>query len=243
MSPVVRRILRRSLVALSLGTMAYFAILAYPQPLFAGEVAGPGLTIHATEPMPAAMQETLDRALVRLQRSPLFGTAGNVHVFICQSRGMFSLFARQNYRVGGVADWLVGQHAYLRESDLHNDLLISPGGTPVAADRPLSYFVAHEAMHIAVARYVGRARYSQMPQWVDDGYADYIARDIDYSSALQRLKENARELDPQRSGLYLRYHLMVAYLLEKKQVQLADLLLSPPDRDAVESELRALAKW
>lgn len=230
-------------MALSLATAAYVAVLAYPQPLFAGEVAGPGLTIHATESMPVTMQDTLDRALGRLQRSPLFRTTGDVHVFICQSPGMFTLFARQNYRVGGVADWLLGQHAFLRESDLHNDRLISPGGTPVAADRPLSYFVAHEAMHIAVARHVGRARYSRMPQWVDDGYADYIARDIDYAKALQGLKEDARELDPRRSGLYLRYHLMVAYLLDKKQLQLDELLSHPPDRDAVEAELRALETW
>jgi hypothetical protein len=166
-----------------------------------------------------------------------------VHVFICQAQSVFAIFARQNYRVAGVADWVVGQHAFLRDSDLRNDRLISPSGTPVAADRPLSYFVAHEVMHIAIARHVGRARYSQMPQWVDDGYADYIARDIDYAAALQKLKADARELDPRRSGLYLRYHLMVAHLLEKKGVPLEALLANPPARDDVEAELKSLASW
>jgi hypothetical protein len=230
-------------VALLAASVTYLIVLAFPQPLFAGGIARDGLTIRATEPMPAAMQITLDRALVRLQRSPLYSQAGEIQVFICQSPSVFALFARQNYRVGGVADWLVGQHAFLRQSDLHSDRLISPAGTPVAADRPLSYFVAHEAMHIAITRYVGRRRYSQMPQWVDDGYADYIARDIDYSSALERFKEDARELDPQRSGLYLRYQLMVAYLLEKRRVPLDELLSQPPDRERVELELHKLDAW
>ena len=239
----MRRLLRHSVLALLLASGVYLLVLVFPQPLFAHEISRAGLAIHSTESMPAAMQITIDRAISRLQRSPLYAGAGTVHVFICQEQSTFALFARQTYRVGGVADWLVGQHAFLRESDLTNDRLISPSGTPVAADRPLSYFVAHEAMHIAIARHVGRTRYSRIPQWVDDGYADYIARDIDYAQALQKFKEGARELDPGRSGLYLRYHLMVAYLLEKKRLALDDLFEHPPDRDAVERELLALTDW
>jgi hypothetical protein len=224
-------------------SVAYLVVLAYPQPLFAHDMRRDRLTLHSTTALPDTMQTTLDRTLTRLQRSPLYAAAGDIHVFLCHEQTMFALFARQNYRAGGVADWLVGQHAFLRESDMHNDRLISPSGTPVAADRPLSYFIAHETMHIAIARHVGRTRYSRLPQWVDDGYADYVARDINYVVALQKLKEGARELDPQRSGLYLRYQLMVAYLLEKKRMSLEQLLDTPPDRAAVESELMALPAW
>ena len=239
----MRRLFRRSAIVLMMTTLAYLAVLTYPQPLFAHEVSRHGLTIHAIDPMPVEMNRTLDRALARLQRSPLFAAGNDVHIFICQNNAVFAVFARQNYRVGGVADWLVGQHAFLRESDMHVDRLISPSGTPVAADRPLSYFVAHEAMHIAIARHVGRWQYSQLPQWVDDGYADYVARDIDYASALQKLKEDARELDPRRSGLYIRYQLMVAYMLEKKGVSLDELLTRPPESVAVLNELTSLPAW
>jgi hypothetical protein len=138
---------------------------------------------------------------------------------------------------------LVGQHVFLRESDLDNDRLIGPSGQPVAADRPLSYFIAHELMHVANARAVGRWRYARMPQWVDDGYADYIARDIDLGDALTKMKQGARELDPRRSGLYLRYHLMVAYLLNKNQMDVRGLLTAAPARENVEAQLAALPAW
>lgn len=239
----MRRLLRRSLLVLLIASVVYLVLLAYPQPLFADEIARNGLIVHTSVPLPTAMQVSVDRAASRLQRSAVSRGAGTIHVFICQTQPLFSLFARQNYRVGGVADWLVGQHAFLRESDLLNDRLISPSGTPVAADRPLSYFIAHEAMHIAIARYLGRLQYSQTPQWVDDGYADYVARDIDYAHAWRQFREDARELDPRRSGLYLRYHLMVAYLLEKKRMPVDVLLRTPPDRDAVERELLSLTDW
>ena len=138
------------------------------------------------------MKTTLERARARLDRSPLGAGTRGVHVFICDSPWLFGLFARQNYQVGGVADWLVGQHVFLRESDMQNDRLIGPSGRPVAADRPLSYFIAHELMHVANARAVGRWRYARMPQWVDDGYADYVARDIDLGEAEQDEGRRAR---------------------------------------------------
>ena len=239
----MRRWLRRSCLALAIASLAYLVVLAYPQPLFADEINRGPLTLHATAPLPEAAHITVERASVRLQRSPLYADAGTIHVFVCRTQRTFAIFARQNYRVGGVADWLVGQHAFLRESDLTSDRLISPTGTPVAADRPLSYFVAHEAMHIVIARHLGRVRYSQLPQWVDDGYADYVARDIDYAAALQKLKDHERELDPRRSGLYLRYHLMVAYLLEKRGMSIQMLLANPPDRATIEASLLQLPAW
>jgi hypothetical protein len=234
---------RRVLLALFCASCFYLLLLAYPHPLFAHELTTGGITVHSTRPIPEAMKTTLERARARLDRSPLGAGTRGVHVFICDSPWLFGLFARQNYRVGGVTDWLVGQHVFLRQSDMENDRLIGPSGRPVAADRPLSYFIAHELMHVANARAVGRWRYARMPQWVDDGYADYVARDIDLSEALGKMKEDARELDPRRSGLYLRYQLMVAYLLDRRRVPLDELLTTPPPREEVEGRLAALSGW
>ena len=237
------KISRRLLLALFAASLVYVGVLAYPHPLFAHELTANGITVHSTRPIPPVMKTTLERVRARLDRNAAAATTRGVHVFICDSPWLFGLFARQNYRVGGVADWLVGQRVFLRESDLENDRLIGPSGRPVAADRPLSYFIAHEVMHVANVRTVGRWRYSRMPQWVDDGYADYIARDIDLDDALRKMKEGARELDPQRSGLYLRYHLLVAYLIDKRRMAVDELLAAAPPREEVEAQVAALPHW
>jgi hypothetical protein len=234
---------RRVFLALVAVSAVYLVLLAYPQPLFAYQMSAGGITVHARQPIPEAMESTLERARARLDRSPLHAGTRDVHVFICDKPWLFALFARQNYRVGGVADWLVGQHVFLRESDMQNDRLISPSGQPVSADRPLSYFIAHEVMHVANVRAVGRWRYARMAQWVDDGYADYVARAIDFDDALQKMKEGARELDPRRSGLYIRYQLMVAYLLDKQRVPLEALFAAPPSHEEVEAQLADLPGW
>jgi hypothetical protein len=224
-------------------SIAYALLLSYPQPLFAYEMRHAGIVLHADRPIPDAMGATLQRVRARLDRSPIVDPAGVQHVFLCQSRWRFAIFARNNYRIGGIANVYIGQQVFLRESDMEHDRLIGPSGRPAPADRPLSYFIAHEIMHIEHGRLLGRLAYLRLPPWADDGHADYVARDIDLAETLREFSAGAPALDPARSGLYLRYQLMVAYLIDKKHVQPRDLLAHPPDREAVEQELRGLRSW
>ena len=235
-----RRLTRRAGVSFGVLVAAYALLLVYPQPLFAYQLAQGGIVVHARRPIPEAMRDTLTKVRVRLDRSPLYDSSQTSHVFICEPRWVFALFARTNYRVGGIAHGLIGRHVFLRESDMDHDRLIGPSGQPVAADRPLSYFMAHELTHIIQARHLGLLAYARLPKWVDDGYADYVARDIDLGAALQGLKNDGRELDPARSGLYLRYQLMIAFLLDVRQTPLTSVLRRLDDGREVERELRSL---
>ena len=223
--------------------VAYAVILVHPQPLFAYELQHAGIVVHATRPIPEAMRGTLERVRARLNHSTIADQTRVSHVFMCQSRWLFAFFARTAYNAGGLTDVVIGQYVFLRESDMEHDRLIGASGRPTPPDRPLSYFVAHEIMHLEHGRLVGRLAYLRMPKWVDDGHADYVARDIDLARALQGFKAGAPELDPARSGLYLRYQLMVAYLIEKQHVDPRDLLEHPRDRAVIERELAALPAW
>ncbi len=220
----------------------YVLLLLHPQPLFAYELEHAGIVVHATRPIPEAMRETLERVRGRLNRTPLVAPSDRYDVFICHSRWLFALFARTNYQVGGVMNYF-GKHVFLRESDMEHDRLISPRGTPVEADRPLSYFMAHEIIHAVVARRLSPLAFLRLPRWVSEGYADYVARDIDLDRTLAGFKAGARELDPARSGLYLRYHLMVAQALDRNAVSADSLLESPPDGASVERALAVVDAW
>ncbi len=235
--------LRRGTLAFVTLSLVYLVLLIHPQPLFAYELDHAGITVHATRPIPAAMRTTLERARSRLDRAGLTEASMPAHVFICEPRWLFAVFARGNYNVGAVADGFIGRNVFVRESDMAHDRLVGPSGKPVAADRPLSYFIAHELMHIAHARALGRVGYARMPRWADDGHADYVARDIDLAAALRGFKTDARELDPARSGLYLRYHLMVAFMLQRQGITVAELVRTALPREAVEHQLTALKDW
>ena len=85
-------------------------------------------------------------------------------------------------------------------------------------ERTLSYYIGHEITHVLLARELGALKQWQLPAWKNEGYADLVAKggEFDYERAREQLRRGDRELDPKRSGLYLRYHLLVAYLLERK---------------------------
>jgi len=239
----VRRSLGWMWRGLLAATVIYALLLTYPQPLFAYELRHAGVALHADRPIPDAMRVTLEGVRARLDRSPVAEPGRVQDVFVCMSGWRFALFARQHYRVGGIANVYVGQQVFLRASDMDHDRLIGPSGQPVAADRPLSYFITHEIMHIEQGRRLGRLGYLRLPQWIDDGYADYVARDIDLGQALQGFKAGARELDPSRSGLYVRYQLMVAYLIGKRHVDPRALSGHRHERESIERELAALPAW
>jgi predicted metal-dependent hydrolase len=45
-----------------------------------------------------------------------------------------------------------------------------------AADRPLSYFIAHEAAHVMQSRRFGRLLSLRYPRWLVEGHADLVAK-------------------------------------------------------------------
>jgi hypothetical protein len=65
--------------------------------------------------------------------------------------------------------------------------------------------------------------------------------DFDYERAREQLRRGDPELDPKRSGLYLRYHLLVAYLLEGKGISVVEMLRREFAPAQLEAEILAAA--
>jgi hypothetical protein len=129
---------------------------------------------------------------------------------------------------------------FLRDASVESDRLISPRGVPVPGDRTLDYFIAHEITHQLTGQALGPIRYLRLPQWVREGYADYAGKGsgFNYDAARRAFLAQAPEMDWKRSGLYWRYNLLVAYLLERRHWSVEQLLRDPPEQTRVESALR-----
>jgi hypothetical protein len=127
-------------------------------------------------------------------------------------------------------------HVFLRDSRIEDNRLISPLGTPVAGDRTLDYYIAHEITHQITGLAIGPVRYFELPQWVREGYADYVGKGktFDYAAARKAFLAGAAEMDYKKSGLYLRYNLLVACLIERRHWSVARLLAAPPSEESVE---------
>lgn len=220
---------------------AYAALLCVPEPLFSYSVRANNLVVHSDRPLstPAA-KHVLDRVEAKLAASPLYSRAQNHDIYVCNSRWRQIIFFNKDYGVGGVAPYPITGNVFIRDAIIEDNRLISPLGTPVSGDRTLDYFIAHEITHQLTGHALGPLRYYRLPQWVREGYADYVGKgsSFNYDEARRAFLAGAPEMDWKKSGLYRRFHLLVAHLIDHDHWTVTRLLQDPPAQEAVESAVR-----
>ena len=217
----------------------YLLFLIFPQPFFVHEFKYGRIVIRSDEPIPATAESVLREVENRLAASPLNQPSLKRRVYICNRPWRFLFFANYRYGVGGLTYPPLSNNIFLRGVNFDQNRLIGPSGSLVPGARTLSYFIAHEIAHTLIADRLGAIGYGKLVTWKNEGYSDYVAkgRDFSYDDALRRMREGDKDLDPVQSGLYLRYHLFVAFLLDKKGVSVPNLLENDFRSDEIEREL------
>jgi len=196
-------------------------VLCTPQPLFAHQMTYGRYDLRSDRPIdPAGARVVLDDAERRIARSALFSSEQRFAVFICNDNWKLALYSlRFSGGMGGAADVFLTRNIYLRQADLSTNRLIpAHGWKATMVDRPLAYYIAHEATHSMESRAFGRLMSLRYPAWIREGYADYVGKDgrFDVAANLAALEAGDPAMDPKRSGLYRRYHLAVAYELDHR---------------------------
>jgi hypothetical protein len=237
--PLFRIARATTLLAVTL-TLAVLGLLAYPQPLFAYSVADGRLELWSDQAFDAdAGRRVLADIENRIRRAPLDHRDGVHRIFIVNEPWRARLLFLWNYGAGGVNYYPLTRNVFIRRSDIAAGRVLRHSGEFVEAPRTLGYYGAHEIAHSLTGEAVGPIRYHRLPTWVREGLADYIAlpdeHDLDTLQA--KLAARDRTLDPQKSGLYARYRLMVALALEKQGWALDRLLDTPPSRAEAEQQL------
>lgn len=224
--------------------IVYLVLLCHPGLFFPYAFTRGGITLFSDEPIPPEpAARILGEVESRLARSPLGAPPRikDLRVYICNRRWRFILFANTRYKVGGLAYAPLSDNIFLRTVHFHANRLVGYSGKEATGARTLSYYIAHETMHVLVARELGIIKHWRLPAWKNEGYADLVAKggDFDYERVREQLRRHDPELDPKRSGLYLRYHLLVAYLLDHKGITVDELLDREFDQEQLEAEVLA----
>jgi hypothetical protein len=220
----------------------YLVLLCHPGFFFRHTFSRKGITLYSDEPIfSRTAEQVLTGVEERLTRSPLFRSrpGAGIRVYICNRRWRFILFANYRYHVGGLTYPPLSNNIFLRRVDFDADCLINPSGTPVPGERTLTYFITHEIMHTLIADELGALAYWRLPDWKNEGYCDHVAKgaSFQFDRAIEQLRSGDREMDPQRSGLYLRYNLLVAYLLEYKGISVYEMLNQEIEPVNLEAEI------
>lgn len=245
MSPVrrLRRSLLRVVAALAAVALAYLALLRHPEVLFRQSVTVDNLTLWSDEPFdPAAGRRVLTLARDLLRASPIDRPRDRARVFVCNRPWREHLFFLWQ-RGGGINRAPLTDAVFLRRADPSRDVVYGRSGrASTSGGRSMHYFVAHEVAHSLIYGALGFRRERALPAWVREGYADYVGRGagLDFAQALAAFRAGDETMDPKRSGLYLRYHLRVAYLLDRRGLGLAQLFATRLTGDEVDRALAAL---
>lgn len=237
---------KRLLLKIGAAAVAFVALiwllLSLPQPFFQTSVSAKNLALYSDQPFaPTAGQHVLSLVEAKLARSPLYSAEQKHSVFICNARWRQRLFFTYVYGAGGVNYYPFTTNVFLRDSIIEENCLIGPGGNRVTGERTLDYFIAHEITHSLTGQAVGGSAYHRLPQWKREGYADYVGKGaaFNYDEAKRAFLAHDPKMDWAKSGLYWRFHLLVAYLLDMRQWSVQRVLEDPIEQATVEAMIRA----
>jgi hypothetical protein len=219
----------------------YILILCFPQPLFPYKSSFENLSLYCDEPLSEKSVDVLKDIQRRLGTSVLYKDRHHENIFVCNQEWRHRLFFSAAFKSGGLAYCFAPWNAFLRKSDVDRNILFNKKGESSGPDRPFSYFAAHEVTHGLTVWAFGPWVLLRSPSWMTEGYADYVGKggNFNFRKNLALFRKNDPSLDPKVTGLYLRYHLMVAQVLEKEHKSVRELFLEPEDGAEIQDELLA----
>lgn len=237
-----KKTLWRTLAILAIVPLAMLLLFNVPHPLFSASASANNLTLYSDRTFEAAAgRHVLELAEAKLAQSPLYSPEQKYEVFVCNAAWRQRLFFLHNYGVAGVNHYPFTTNVFMRNSIIEENGLIGPSGNRAAGERTLDFFIAHEITHTLTGQAIGIMAYLALPQWKREGYADYVARKsvFNYDEAKRAFLANDPKMDWAKSGLYLRFNLLVAHLLDKKHWSVQQMLTTPIEQTSVEEMIRA----
>lgn len=217
-------------------------LLRFPYPLFRWSAESGGLALYSDRPFPPeAGRRLLERVEAKLARSPLRAPGDRHNIFVCNSAWRRRLFFPTLPTAGGVNRYPLTMNVFFSGGAIEENRLISPSGKPDIFGRTLDHFIAHEIAHTLTARATGSVRFHLvLSSWVKEGYAEYVGRGggPPPDESVRALLAEAPEMNVPPRTPYLRWNLLVAYLLDKKGWPVRRLL----DDTLTASEVAAMIK-
>lgn len=240
------RTLRRwsfaSLLVLASFVGALVVLLRHPTGFFAHVCDEGDLVLYSDRAFTEAGARTvLAAARAKLRKSPWYRTGRRDAVFVCNAAWRRRLFCIGDLRAGGLNYAPLTTNVFLSGGRVEENRLVSPTGQVVEDERTLDYFIAHEIGHSLTCARLGAWRYFRLPEWLREGYADYVGRGsvLGRPGTASAFLREAPEMNWPAAAPYLRYNLLTGFLLEGETRPLEAVFAEPEERLTVEARLRA----
>lgn len=227
----LRRVYKIASISVAVIAVAYLFLLFFPQPLFAYSVKYEKFHVYSREPIGPEIEAVLNEAEERLQSSPIYDETVGRHIYLTNGYGMYAFLSHKAYASFANSVPFI-ENVFINKTDIAADRVYM--NRAFSNSRSLSGVIAHEITHLFIQRRVGTLKAISMPTWKKEGYCEYIAGDstIALEEGIRRWRENPWDDAGYR---FIKYHLMVKYLLENENLSVEDLF----ERSFDENELTA----
>lgn len=222
---------------------SYSLVLSFPSFLFEYYHKNENIFIYSDKPLSKNINSLSNKILDRVKISNYYDSSEIYRVYISNSSWRWKLVSNRLRDAGGVNYSLFRGNSFIRPSNIDDNRIILPGKNLADAEvRDLIYFISHEIAHGMMAKKLGVLSFTSIPHWLKEGYADYVAKEsFDFEKNIEQYIANEWRLTTE-SGLYVRYHLMLAYLINHKGMSLKKIMANPPNEQDILSELDKFGK-
>ena len=225
----LRRVYKITSISAALIVVAYLLLLFFPQPLFAYSAKYGNFNIHSREPVGPEIETVLNEAEVRLRRSPIYDESVGRHLYLTNDYGMYAFLSHKAYASFANSVPFI-ENVFINRTDVAADRVYM--NRAFSNSRSLSGVIAHEITHLFIQRRLGTLKSISTPIWKKEGYCEYIAGDstITLEEGIRRWRENPSNDAGYR---FIKYHLMVKYLLETENLSVDDLFRRSLDENEI----------
>jgi hypothetical protein len=200
--------------------VSFLFLFFYPQFLFRWSVRVDNLSLYSDQAfLPTDGRKLLEQVQFKLSASPMYSTQDPYAIFICNTPWRRMLFFLGDLQAGGRAYYYPITNVFLSGAVIEDNRLIAPSGKPDFLGRRLDHFIAHEIAHVLTSKVTSWGRYHDLPQWIKEGYAEYIgSRGVfNYEETVDAFQRGDTKMSTPVAVPYLRYNLLVAYLLDERK--------------------------
>ncbi len=241
-----RRLLRLLVVlGLTLAVLAAAALLLlrHPAAFFAYSHDEGDLALYSDRPFAAEeARPVLAEVRDKLRTAPWYRSGRRDVVFVCNSPWRRRIFCIGALRAGGVNYTPLSTNVFLSGARIAENRLVSPAGQVVRDERTLAYFIAHEIAHSLACERLGAWRFFRLPDWLSEGYADYVGRGSVWArpGMGNLFLRDAPEMNWPAAAPYQRYNLLLGFCIEQEMSSLDAVFEAAEERSTVEARLRAV---
>lgn len=209
----------------------FLALFNWPDPLFPHSVTVGRLSLHSDRPFdPDKGRAILADIETRLASSPIDDHQSH-GVYVANDPGLKKLFFFAGGGATGINYYPITNHVFISRSDIDADTVFGAvTGLAAKPPRTFAYYAAHEITHSFTAERLGAFKLWNrgLPQWIREGYADYVGTHghLDVDDLYRRCAAGEPDFNFKKSGNYSSFRLLVAFMLERKHLTVDELLAS-----------------